>query len=300
MLIDEDDRYFRLRSGKSVSRGLPGVCRSIGRVMACTTELNASSLLHARQGVDDFPTFQVPVDLIFQPICRREQPPLLHSINVKLRCFTFFGALPYKIIPRPGDYYGDRAEYSYYMSTTRLGNHYLKDVEWTKQETVEGTEKDVLFQDYSHSEELAVSDLPALPADIDGSGVRYGTSLQIPVHLSKHAQRSSKRRFFTPTFSSCLLSRAYSLELKISYQAAAASSVQSSKDACCTNPVVRFLTPRSHLVLKVPLQIRIENDASHSPDNMASNAEGCLHDESVKGLIAEQRPPQYTRTCLPD
>ncbi len=128
----------------------------------------------------------------------------------------------------------------------------------------------------------------------------YITSLQIPIRLPQYTSTQPKQKFFTPSFSSCTVSRVYSLELKLSYKAASVTSAESPNDSTVSNFIARYLTPRSHLVLRIPLQIRLESRPLSSsgafvPQHHAlCDMEGGQLDEGLDSPAAEQRPPTYT------
>ena len=298
VLVEENDTHYRLLHEKDISRGPSTIGKAIGRLIATMSELPALLLPHLGDANDNIPVLTAAVNLRFQSARSGETPPQLNSVTIKLRSFTFFGALACETIPKPGDFQEDRTGHTQYINTTRLEEYVLNDVKWSTREFTD------IAADLRHrSRSSNASTIPTYltpTSTKDEQPPYYTASLQIPIRLPRRTSNQTEQKLFTPTFSSCTISRAYSLELKISYKTASATSHQGPKETTIARSIARSLTPWSHLTLTVPLQIRLPSEAcrvarlSVQRNSVSSDRNRAQLDDGLDDLSAEQRPPAYT------
>ena len=286
--INENDPYYRLDQEKNVYRGTP-IGKVVGRLMAETSQISSLKLPHPRADTGDPPTSTAAVSLRFHPASERERPPQLCSITSKLRSFTFWGAAPYQMIPRPGDCHEDSAEHTHYVNTTRLARCNLGAAVWVRHGPRTIAAKSEPTEHVLGSEVARTSKSPSPSCPYEDQLSFYTTSLQIPIRLPQYTSKQSKQKFFMPTFSSCIISRAYSLELNLSYKNVSATSESLTNIITTSTSFSRYLTPQSHLLLRIPLQISVGTGLSSSP--LASTPQNnFLHhheDEQVEDLTGE-------------
>ena len=288
MFIAEDDPYYRLSHSKGVCKGLSPIGKAVGRLEAHAKEPASLTYRHQSEDADGCQTSSIAVDLHFRPTRSGQVPPRLHSVKTKLHSFTFFGALPYQEIPRPGDVGHGLAEHCQYMSTIGLGTLKTGFVKWTKQESLA-------------AEDLELDPSPA--SITDDRSPDYTTTLQIPIRLPKSTCKQSGQRLLTPSFQSCLVSRVYSLELNLSYKATPMSPGGAPDDSAVSKSVAGYLTTPSHLILRLPLQVNFEIETVHSSTATVLQCDRLCDwgrdqsDECSEALPAAELPPPYTPLC---
>ena len=258
VFIKQDDPYYRLIQEKTVYKGTPGIGKSVGRLMAETAQSSSLELPHPYTDAQDPPMSTAAVSLRFYPTSEGESPPELRSITSKLRSLTFFGALPYEMIPRPGDCYENSPEHTYYVDTTRLASCKMGAVVWMRHEPAKMTAKRELQDGPFSSEFPHTSDISSRSNSDEESDLPFfTTSLQIPIRLPQGTSKGTKQKYFVPTFSSCLVSRSYALEISLSYKSGSAASESTTKVIPGSSSVPRRFTPWSHLNLRIPLNLSV-------------------------------------------
>lgn len=209
------------------------------------------------------PVNNVIMDLEFDPT-DGELPPKINAIIPKLHSYTFFGALPFDTIPRPEDITMSSPDHTHYVKTTDLHPYSLAAVSWMK-----GSR--------DHRK----------PSAAHGEVTSYQTSLQIPLQLPLKGKENTGPELLTPTFTSCLISRVYSVEIKISYTPVVA-----------TGSISKYLLPRRWLVLRVPLQVEIMSqgpmDVIRSRMTALSIEEAQLAGMGRGADVVQDPPPAYT------
>ena len=287
--IRENDPYYTLNQEKNVYRGTSTVGKFVGRLVAETTQLSSLQLPHPRADVGDHPTLTAAVSLEFYPASQREPPPQLGSITSKLRSFTFLGAAPNNMLRRPGDCHEDTAEHTQHANTTRLASYNLGTTAWVKHKPRSIAAKSEPMQHVPSSEVARTSRAPFPSNPCEDQLSFYTTSLQIPIRLPQYPSNQSKQKSFVPTFSSCIVSRAYSIELNLSYKGVSATSESLTNIATTSASISQYLTPQSHLLLRIPLQISVGTGPSSPPVALTSQSHVLRRqeDERVEGFSGE-------------
>lgn len=147
------------------------------------------------------------VNLEFTPDSVETAPPKVNSVNAKLVATTFFGAAPADHLPNLGPRTSYRSNPCLnYITTNNLFTLSLDKVAW-KQEKVSAARRD---SGYSSSHmDLDSSETEAV--DKTASPIKHTTSLDVPFTIN-----NTNKKFFLPSFHSCLISRAYTLQLTLS------------------------------------------------------------------------------------
>lgn len=165
-------------------------------------------------------TTLVPMSLWFVPADESFGPPKLGALTVKLRVSTFFSTSPIGYIPRPSSRTND-ALLGHYSVSLLLSSRCMEGVKWSKQSSLGPT--------------------------------TYKSTLLVPITVPKCKE-------FVPSFTTCLISRSYILDLSVTVQASTHShpsvllniplhishpSTSSPVDIAGNGNVDEFFTPRS-------------------------------------------------------
>ncbi|OJI91280.1 hypothetical protein ASPTUDRAFT_299284 [Aspergillus tubingensis CBS 134.48] len=224
--VDDNDGLYSVRKEKDVKRGL--MRGKLGRLVLAAAQPKPVQLSPSDTGNCDSVSTVATMQLRFDPV-GNEQPPRLGTVWSKLRVSTFYSSDPW------GDYPSAACIKSWaqmgramYTETVPLSTMCVASAQWTKHTD---TDTDLERRDSMHSTSSTDS-LPGPSASFAGN-TYYTASVVVPVTLPKS-------KSFVPTFYSCLIARAYALELSVSYHAANS----------------RILTPTASL--KVPLQLTCE------------------------------------------
>lgn len=297
--ITIDDPYYQLVQEKDIFRGIGGLGATTGRLIARTTSLPTLKLQHPRRIPDDDSALQAAVQLCFTPATREGRPPRLDSIILELHSHTFYGAVPYQDIPRPGDTQSACADRTNYMDTTRLGNYCLRDMGWSAQPAEQSPVRGDAIRHCPRLQEAASSQQATLPVVDDDPITSYNLSLQVPIRLPQDPSNSTNRNAITPSFNCCLISRMYSVEIKIGYKTDRSEVHESGEAFFSPRSVARLLTPATHLTLRVPLQVQIVSGRSPSlgtsvPQDHATIPETLLVDDDCFSTSHVEQLPTYT------
>lgn len=171
-MVDPSDKDLALRKERTIRKGfLKG---KLGRLVV---EAQQPSALRALTSTACPPATIVPVTVTFHPADQSLQPPVLNSLNTKLRTHTFFSTNPIMYFPAPRHVALDGALGRYHESSF-IGAQNLSGVKWTPHYTLGG------IIDY------------------------YTTELTLPIV-------TPKCKYLVPSFHSCLVSRSYTVEVHL-------------------------------------------------------------------------------------
>jgi hypothetical protein len=208
-----DERY-KMEKSKTIRKSL--FSPKTGQMTVATAQPGAIMLSADGR---DASTTHIRANLEFAPSSIDTTPPKINSISAKLQAFTFFSAIPTDDMPN----LGSRSTYSTtnslsYSATTSLFTVPVNKVSW-EQVPVSGGRRDSGYSSSHLDEGCSDSD------GADGRGrrgskskskkpqfapIKHISSLNIPVSLPM-----SNKKFFLPTFHSCLISRTYTLQLTL-------------------------------------------------------------------------------------
>jgi hypothetical protein len=243
--IPEDSRDYILRKERNVKKGLFKFGKT-GRLTAETTQPRSLQIPHPSKHSIEPVTTMTTVNLRFDPQTADDQPPQLGSIVAKLRVYTFFGAAPYKSIPIVSAQDNWSTLHGLYPEYLELSSRCLSTVPWTRHDP-KSTDSDINNNDINNND---ISRRPSTFSTIStGSSIPepsasyipgepyYSASVLVPISLPTSTK---PKKIFLPTFSSCIISRTYSLDLNISF----------------VPPGTKVGSPS--IVLKVPIQVSAE------------------------------------------
>lgn len=94
------DSDHAMRKEKNVKKGLFKLGKT-GRLVAETSQPKSLHLPHPSKRTGEPIATMATVNLRFDPASPEDVPPQLDSIVSKLKVYTFFGAAPYRVAPKP-------------------------------------------------------------------------------------------------------------------------------------------------------------------------------------------------------
>ncbi|KAG5985761.1 hypothetical protein E4U54_005818 [Claviceps lovelessii] len=154
------------------------------------------------------------IDLEFAPSSPDCGPPKVNSISGRITSSTFFGAAPTDLLPNLGSRsaYTPNPSLSYSVTTNLFNNSKTAEKLKWQMRNVTGR------RDSGYSS-LGVTDEDQSEADCPNAAkksrktcpIRHNAAVEIPLHIPL-----SNKKFFLPTFHSCLISRTYTLHLHLS------------------------------------------------------------------------------------
>ena len=208
-----DERY-KLSKSKTIRKGL--LASKTGKLTVSTVQPGAVMLSADGHSAS---TSTARVNVEFTPSSADTQPPKINSVSAKLHALTYFSATSADSLPNLGfrSCYSTNHSLSY-STTTSLFNLPVDKVSWTQEHASMGRRD----SGYASSPLDGGSDSDA--SDAHGrrgskskskksqtSPIRHVTSLEVPITVP-----ISNKKIFIPTFHSCLVSRAYILQLSVS------------------------------------------------------------------------------------
>ncbi|KAH8424578.1 uncharacterized protein LDX57_002325 [Aspergillus melleus] len=257
--IAEDDEYYRFSTVSDVKRGL--LREKVGRLEVTASQPCALKLPSPGSSSDAELSTKTTVALRFTPE-GNEMPPQLESLSIKLKACTFFAANYWSNTPtNPHGLVFPPRDEAVYTKTVPVLSSSISSVQWTPVSGERTSSQD------SRTSDSSTESMPAT------TNTYYTASITAPIVLPRY-------KTYVPTFHSCLISRIYSLDLKVSYHA-----------------------PNTHLLsastsLRLPLQIC----SPHSTTEPAGEvfgfaAENSKVDENL--LSSLDFPPQHVRYFEP-
>lgn len=288
--IEENNRSFALRKEKNIRNGIFNIGKKVGRVTAEVTQPKSLHLPAISSDSKAPVTTMASVMLRFDPATEQEQPPSLHNLSTKLRVHTFYGAAAYKNMPEPFNCDSWSVSHGFYPQSVSLSSRNMGGVTWIKHDdartkSTSSTGTGLTRRDSSGSDASSSSSasIPVASSAYDPSLPFYTAKVLVPVTLpqtsaeseSKSAlSRPNKRILFIPTFHSCIISRTYGLELSLSFNSAASSTLSGSS-----------------LTLRTPIQISQQGSSSPPTDTSLLDTiteEMYSNDEEIARLLDHQ------------
>ncbi|KAI9041017.1 S-antigen [Aspergillus affinis] len=254
--IAEDDEYYRFHTVSYVKRGL--LREKVGRLEVTASQPIALKLPRPGSSSDDAEiSTKTTMALRFTPE-GDEKPPQLENLSIKLKACTFFAANYWSNTPtNPHGLVLPPSDEAVYTKTVPVLSSSVSSVQWTP----------VPDEKMSCRDSRTSTESTAATAK-----TYYTASITAPIILPRH-------KTYVPTFHSCLISRVYSLDLKLSYHA-----------------------PNTHLLsestsLRLPLQICSPYSATEHTGVTVSLALENMKDEYPLNSI--DFPPQHVRYFEP-
>lgn len=219
LTVLDDHPVYRLRREKDVRRGT--MRPKQGRLVVAAAQPRPLQISPPEKSAESVST-AATVHLRFDPV-GNEEPPSMGTVWSKLRVSTYYSVNPWEDYPTSCVVTtADMSGRGLYQDSVPLSNMCVASAQWTKHSS--DTARRDSLQSTSSSESITG------PSASFSGETYYTASLVVPVSLP-----TSKA--FLPTFNSCLISRAYVLELCMSYH----------------TPNMNILTPT--VSLRLPIQL---------------------------------------------
>lgn len=216
-----DYPYYCTRKEKSGRRGF--LRGKLGRLVISSSQPKPIRLLPPRHDACESVNTVATVQLRFDPV-DNEQPPRLRSMTSSLNASTFYSATPWEDFPCPsGTMSFSQAGKGLFVESIPLLTMCVASAQWEKHSTSYDSNR-------HDSVPFITSADSADPSAAYLGDTYYTASVVIPVTLPNS-------KTFVPTFHSCMISRIYSLDLSLTYDA----------------PRRSFLAPA--VSLRLPIQI---------------------------------------------
>lgn len=236
-ITDKDERY-KLSKTKTIRKGL--FSSKTGQLKATASQPSAVMLSGDGHSTS---SSTATVHLVYTPDSVETAPPKVNSVTGKLVATTYFGAAPTNRLPNLGSRnFADSSPSLTYITTNSLFTLPVGTVSWKQEKNTSSGRRDSGYsssaladedasepdglEGHAGEQEVNNGKLPKKPT----SPIKHTTSLNIPFSIP-----NSNRKFFVPTFHSCLISRAYILQLTL-----------------CVGPT------KTAISLAVPLQVGVE------------------------------------------
>ena len=229
---------YKLRKEKTIKKGF--LKSKLGRLVIQSAQPTSLRLPPVRSESEASVTTMATVNVRFDPTDESCQPPRLNTLQAKLKVATYYATAPMRALPTNSNDFRFSSIQGLYVETLNLSSRCLGNQQWEK---CEGSTSDRRDSGWS----CLKLDIPE-PSSTYKGGSFYIASIMVPISLPK------SNRVFVPTFHSCLLSRAYALDLSLSIQ---------PPSATVTSPVLH---------LKVPVQISSEGNPEALPTISAEEA----------------------------
>ncbi|KAK1139273.1 hypothetical protein N8T08_001119 [Aspergillus melleus] len=257
--IAEDDEYYRFSTVSDVKRGL--LREKVGCLEVTASQPGALKLPSPGSSSDAEFSTRTTVALRFTPE-GNEKPPQLENLTVKLKACTFFAANYWSNTPtNPHGLVFPPRDEAVYTKTVPVLSSSISSVQWSP---VSGEKRS------SQDSKMSNSPTESMPATTD---TYYTASITAPIVLPRY-------KTYVPTFHSCLISRVYSLDLKVSF-----------------HPLDTHLLSAASTSLRLPLQICSPYSATgHMGEDISLASENKI-DENI--LSSFEFPPQGVRYFEP-
>lgn len=233
--IHDDNKDFELRKEKDVKKGM--FKGKLGRMTAQAPQPSGFRLPALRHRSSCPISTMTTVNLRFDPVDDKVQPPPLGSIVSKLRVQTFFGSVPFRMLPSKSSVNAWDTQRGLYMQPVELSSRCISSVEWQKHDGEQSPGAGLCRRqsDFSDLSTASAYDVPEPSSAYRAGTLFYTARVLVPMSLPKN-------RSFAPTFHSCSVSRTYVLDLHVSYH----------------TPGATVSTPS--IQLRLPIQISAEGN----------------------------------------
>ena len=220
---EKDD--YRMRKEKTIQRGM--FRKKLGRLTAEAVQPKSLRLHSIRSDKTCEPTTMATVNIRFDPVDEKSEPPKLNALAVKLKVATFYASVPLREVPSKSRDFHYSSVKGLFVETVPLASRCLADGQWERHTPgVDTRENGLLSMNFRPN-------TPVPSCAYKGKSF-YTAKVVAPVSLPKG------NKVFVPTFHSCLMSRVYALDLYLSIV---------PPKATVTDPILH---------LKLPVQISCE------------------------------------------
>ncbi|PGG99548.1 hypothetical protein AJ79_08485 [Helicocarpus griseus UAMH5409] len=229
--IDDDSDEYCMRKEKDVKKG--ALRGKLGRIVMAAAQPKAfrvpasapADAASAAQSEECTPTTMATVHLRFDPINESQQPPRLGMLWGKLKVHTFFATEPWSDLAAKSSSLSWAVNKGIYTDTVPLACRCVASATWHKHTSSTNTSTSTtpsttppssLHRRPSTQSTTSIDSSLTGPSASYSGTTYYTASILVPITLPKN-------RTYLPTFHSCLSSRAYSLEISLSYHTPSAN-----------------------------------------------------------------------------
>lgn len=327
---------YQLHSRTDMYELFPKFGANFGRLSAETMQPGSLRLPHNFATATELPATTLRVHLRFDPAHEGQLPPRLKSTRSIMRAYTFFSVTPRIKVPALKDCDRYNNFENCHQEPINLESHICNDIEWMRHDVSSaavhsGCPRQVPAIQSSTSRttanpetlkmasyaKLSDSTAPiASTACAESNKTRdfgrntptssnekrfpfYTASLRICITLPR-PHLVFEEQAVVPTFESCLVSRNYSLSVKL-YFSSTCSSIPSDSnfsDENSTNPKPRsrLLIPHTKITLIVPLQVSVGTSQPSSPFiNLSASTPIDDRGELDEALFGKRTHQEYFR-----
>ncbi|KAH6607846.1 arrestin [Trichoderma cornu-damae] len=216
--VTPGDEWYKPSKTKTIRKSL--FSSKTGQFTASALQPNAVML--SADGHKSSMT-NVRVNLEYAPSSAETAPPKINSVTGKLVSTTFFSAVPVDHLPNLGSRTNCQSTPCLnYTTTHSLFALPVESVSWAQRDASSQSRRDSGYSSTVAEGEASETDASRRRRRQSGKGRRgskkpkvpttkHATNLEIPFTVS-----SSNKKLFLPSFHSCLISRAYTLQLTLS------------------------------------------------------------------------------------
>ena len=267
----------------------------LGTVTLETTQPKSLRLAPPRSVVEHAPTTMTTLVLRFDPTSEHDAPPRLGMLTGKLKVSTFFGSHPMRDVPCRETAILDSKRGSFF-ETISLPSRSVESARWERHDASdEHFRRDSVTSISAHA-------LPAPSSTYVGKPF-YTARVVVPITLSKN-------KTLVPTFSTCLISRSYRLELELKVHTRSrsfstysmqlrvplqVSSEGNSSGETEDQEVCSFFHPR----VTRPVSLAMHCEPSDNPNPPMSPASGAMQVNDTGQSAAPSATPNQAVMSLP-
>ena len=215
LTVAEDSEDYQLRKEKDVKKGSFKLGKT-GRMVAEAAQPRALVLPPPNERSEAPVASSTLVNLRFDPANETMCPPILGTMSTKLRVLTYFATNAFRDIPRKLAIDAWATNRGSYSEIVDISTRPISAVQWTRHEPTSSEDVSGPSNDRrgSKNDDITISLAPTTCHQPDLPF--YTASMLLPISLP-HSSSPSKKKTFTPTFHSCLISRFYVLEVNMTY-----------------------------------------------------------------------------------
>ncbi|MCJ1457065.1 hypothetical protein MMC28_007431 [Mycoblastus sanguinarius] len=223
---------YRLRKEKSIRRGM--FKGKLGSLTMQSVQPKSLRLPSVRTTSCCPVTTMATVKVRFDPAEESAQPPRLNTLQTKLKVATFFTSVPMRVLPAKSSDFHYSSVKGIYVEALNLSSRCLVNTQWEHHTSSAPTRRDSAWSTMS-------TGVPQPSSAYNGKSF-YTATIVVPVSLPQN------NKVFVPSFHSCLVSRAYALDLYLS----------------CLTPSTTVTDPTLHL--KLPIQVSSAGNPNAQPN----------------------------------
>ena len=199
-VLDNNEEDHILRKEKDIKKGL--FKGKLGRLTVEASQPRGIQLPLETSDNTSPLTTMATINIRFDPTEEDAQPPRLGQLINRLKVATFFASSPMRHLPNKRNISAYDGQQGLYVDAVPLSSRNVASVQWEHHMRAPPVRRDSAFST------LSAPAVPTPSSSYVGKSF-YSAQILVPVTLPKN-------KLFTPTFCSCLIARAYILDLQLS------------------------------------------------------------------------------------